>query len=170
MNSVRGSAPSNPTPDLSIHSTDSHKTLGTVGTPHGHSIAKLWSTKTRWIKRNRRISTKNTMNLRPTNTPKLSPFAHKFGRGLKGKRTIKGLSIHRPPNPKEKGLKTTIRKSPRKGSENHQKREMGTRQQDHEKPRWIFYTYHKRFIQGLASIWSSFPLTRSHHKALKLVL
>jgi hypothetical protein len=46
MNKTRGSSPPNPTPDLLIHSTDSHKTLE-VGTPHGHSIAKLWSTKTR---------------------------------------------------------------------------------------------------------------------------
>jgi hypothetical protein len=42
MNSTRG-----PTPDLPIRSTDPNKTLGIVGTPHGHSIAKLWSTKTR---------------------------------------------------------------------------------------------------------------------------
>jgi hypothetical protein len=47
MNSTRGSTPPNPTPDLSIRSTDLHKTLGIVGTPHGQSIAKLWSTKTR---------------------------------------------------------------------------------------------------------------------------
>jgi hypothetical protein len=46
MNSTRGSTPPNPTPDLPIRSTDSNKTLGIVGTPHGHSIAKLWSTKT----------------------------------------------------------------------------------------------------------------------------
>jgi hypothetical protein len=39
-----------------------------------------------------------------------------------------------------------------------------------EEPRRIFYTYHERFIQGLASARSSFPLTRSQHEALKLVL
>jgi hypothetical protein len=47
MNRARGSTPPNPTPDLPIQSTDSHKTLGIIGTSHGHSIAKLWSTKTR---------------------------------------------------------------------------------------------------------------------------
>jgi hypothetical protein len=47
MNSTRGSTPPKPTPDLPIRSTVSNKTLGIVGTPHGHSIAKLWSTKTR---------------------------------------------------------------------------------------------------------------------------
>jgi hypothetical protein len=46
MNITRGSTPPNPTPDLSIRSTDSNKTLGVVRTPHGHSIAKLWSTNT----------------------------------------------------------------------------------------------------------------------------
>jgi G3E family GTPase len=46
MNRTRGSTPPNPTPDLPISSTDPNKTLGIVGTPHGHSIAKLWSTKT----------------------------------------------------------------------------------------------------------------------------
>jgi hypothetical protein len=43
----RGSTPPNPTPDFLIRSTESHKTLGIVGTPHAHSICKLWSTKTR---------------------------------------------------------------------------------------------------------------------------
>jgi hypothetical protein len=74
MNRTRRSTPPNPTPDLLICSTDSNKTLGIVGTPHGHSIAKLWSTKTRWIKSNRGISAKYTTNLRTTKTPKLSPF------------------------------------------------------------------------------------------------
>jgi hypothetical protein len=38
MNRARGSTPLNPTPDLPIRSTDLHKTLGIVGTAHGHSI------------------------------------------------------------------------------------------------------------------------------------
>jgi hypothetical protein len=46
VNSARGSTPPNLTPDLLNRSTDLHKTLGIVGTPHGHSIAKIWSTKT----------------------------------------------------------------------------------------------------------------------------
>jgi hypothetical protein len=46
MNSTRGPTPPNPTPDLPNSSTDLHKTLGIVGTPHGHSIAKILSTKT----------------------------------------------------------------------------------------------------------------------------
>jgi hypothetical protein len=58
---------------------------------------------------------------------------------------------------------------PRKGSENHQKGKMGGTP-SLEEPRRIIYTYHERFIQGLAFARSSFPLTRSHHEALKLVL
>jgi hypothetical protein len=168
MNSARGSTPSNPTPNLLICSTDSRKTLEIVGTPHGHSIDKLWSTKR--IKRNQRISAKNTTNPRITKTPKLSLFAHGFERGIKGKRTTKGSSMHYPPNPKVKGLKTTTRKSQRKGSKNQQKGETGRTPQSLEKPCRIFYTYHNRFVQGLASARSSFSLTRSHHEALKIVL
>jgi hypothetical protein len=41
--------------------------------------------------------------------------------GIKGKRTTKASSIYPPPNPKEKGLENAPRKTPRKGSENHQK-------------------------------------------------
>jgi hypothetical protein len=37
-------------------------------------------------------------------------------------------------------------------------------------PRRIIYTYYERYIKGLAFARSSFPLTRSHHEALKLVL
>jgi hypothetical protein len=38
------------------------------------------------------------------------------------------------------------------------------------KPRRIIYTYHERFVQGLGSARSSFPLTRYHHEAVKPVL
>jgi hypothetical protein len=70
-------------------------------------------------------------------------LAHGFGRGIKGKRTTKGSCIHPPPNPKEKGLKTATRKSPRKGSENHLKRKMGEIQSSLEEPHRIIYTYHE---------------------------
>jgi hypothetical protein len=121
MNCTRGSTPPNPTSDLPNRSTDLHKTLGIVGIPHGESIAKFLSTETCQIKRNQRNPTKNSSNPRTPKTPKLSPFAHKLGRGIKGKRTTKGSCIHPPPNPQEKGLEITPRKSPRKGSENHQR-------------------------------------------------
>jgi hypothetical protein len=137
----RGSTPPNSLPDLPIHSTDSHKTLGILGAPHGHPIALFWSTKTHWIKRNRRISTKNTTFPKPRKTPKLSPFIHGFGRGITSKRTTKVSCKHPPPNPKEKGLKATTRKSPRKGSENHQKGKIGETQSSLEESRWIIYTY-----------------------------
>jgi hypothetical protein len=34
------------TTDLSIRSTNSHKTLGILRVPHGHPVAMIWSTKT----------------------------------------------------------------------------------------------------------------------------
>jgi hypothetical protein len=46
INNARGSTPPNPTLDLPIRSTNLHKTLVIARTPHGHSIAKIWSTKT----------------------------------------------------------------------------------------------------------------------------
>jgi hypothetical protein len=125
MNNTRRSTPPNPTPDLPIRSTNSHKTLGIVGTPHVHSIDKFWSTKTCWNKRNRRIFAKNTTNPRITKTPKSSPFSHRFGRGIKEKRTAKGSCIYPPTNPKEKGLEIAPRKLPKKGSEIHQKGKPG---------------------------------------------
>jgi hypothetical protein len=115
MNNTCWSTPPNPTPDLPICSTVSNKTLGIVGTPHGHSIAKLWSTK------NRRVSGKNTTNPKPLKTPKSSPFSHGFGKRIKGKRTMKSSCIHPPTNPQENGLEISPRKSQRKGSKNHQK-------------------------------------------------
>jgi hypothetical protein len=119
----------NPLPNPSIRSTDSRKTLGILGVPHGHPIATIWSTKTCRINRNQRISTKNTTFLKYKKTPKSSTFSHGFVRGITRKRTMKGSSIHPQLNPKEKGLKSTIRKSQGKGSENHQK---GKREKQHK--------------------------------------
>jgi hypothetical protein len=110
----------------------------------GQTGAPLTRGKTRRIKRNQRNPAKNSSNPRTLETPKSSPFAHRFGRGIKGKRTMKGSCIHPPPNPKEKGLeiapRKSPRKSPRKGSENHQKKQMGTTHPSLEEPRQIIYT------------------------------
>jgi hypothetical protein len=73
MNSTRGSTPSNPTPDLLSRSTDLHKTLGIVGTPHEESIDKFMPTKSCQINRNRRNLTKNSSNLRTPKTPNRAP-------------------------------------------------------------------------------------------------
>jgi hypothetical protein len=85
-------------------------------------------------------SVRNFSNPRTSKTPKSSPFAHEFGRGIKGKRTMKGSCINPPPNPKEKGFEIAPRKSPRKGSENHQKERMGTTHPSIDEPRQIIYT------------------------------
>jgi hypothetical protein len=106
MNSTRGSRPPNPNPNLPNRSTDLRKTLGRVGTPHGESIAKLFSTKTCKIKRNRRNPAKNSSNSRTPKTPKSSPLTHGFGRGIKGKRTTKGSHIHPHQILKSQVLKT----------------------------------------------------------------
>jgi hypothetical protein len=114
MNSTRGSTPPNPTPDLPNRSTDLHKTLGIVGTPHEESITKFMPTKSCQIKRNRRNTAKNSSNPGTPKTPKSSPLTHGFGRGIKGKRTTKGPHIFPPSNPQEQGPETH--------QENHQER------------------------------------------------
>jgi hypothetical protein len=150
MNSTRGSTPPNPTPDLPNRSTDLHRTLGIVGTPHEESIAKFLSTKTCQIKRNRRNSAKNSSNPRAPKTPKSSPLTHGFGRGIKGKRTMKGSHIFPPSNPQEQGPENTPRKPLREGFENHHQEQPGTTQQSLEEPHRNHLYIPRRFIQGLA--------------------
>jgi hypothetical protein len=141
MNSTRESTPPNPNFDLPNRSTDLNKTLGIVGTPHEESIVKFNPTKTCQIKRNRRNPSKNSSNPRTLKTPKSSPLTHGFGRGIKGKRTMKGSHIFPPSNPQEQGPENTPRKPPREGFENHHQEQPGTTQQSFEEPRRIIYTY-----------------------------
>jgi hypothetical protein len=143
MNSTRGSTPPNPNPDLLNRSTDLRKTLGIVGTPHGESIAKILSTKTCQIKRNRRNPAKNSSNPRAPKNSKSSPLTHGFGRGINGKRTTKGSHEFLPSNPQKQGPENTPRKPPREGSENHHQEQSGTTQQGLEEPRRIVYTYQR---------------------------
>jgi hypothetical protein len=141
MNNTRGSTPSNPSLDLPNRSTDLNKTLGIVGTPHEESTARFNPTKTCQIKRNQRNPAKNSSNPRTLKTPKSSPLTHRFGRGIKGKRTTKGSHKFSPSNPQEQGPENTPRKQPREGSENHHQEQPGTTQQNLEEPRRIIYTY-----------------------------
>jgi hypothetical protein len=76
-------------------------------------------------------------------TPRSSPFSHGFGRGIKRKRTTKGSCIYLPTDPQKNGLQISPRKSPRKGSENHQKGKPGRTQTSLEEPRRIIYTNHE---------------------------
>jgi hypothetical protein len=143
MNSTCGSTPPNPNLDLSNCSNNLSKTLGIVGTPHEDSIAKILSAKTCQIKRNQRNIAKNSSNPRAAKTPKSSPLNHRFGRGIKGKRTMKGSRKFPPSNPQEQGPENTPRKPPREGSENHHQEQSGTTQHSLEEPRRIIYTYQR---------------------------
>jgi hypothetical protein len=93
---------------------DLNKTLGITGTPHEESIAKILSTKTCQIKWNRRNPAKYFSNPRTPKIPKSSPLTHRFGRGIKGKRTTKGSNKFPRSNPQEQGLENTPK--------NHQER------------------------------------------------
>jgi hypothetical protein len=141
MNSTRGSTPPNPNFDLPNRSTDLNKTLGIVGTPHEESIAKILSTKTYQIKRNRRNPAMNSCNPGTPKTPKTNRLTHGFGTKIKGKRTTMGSHEFPPSNPQEHGPENTPRKPPREGSKNHHKEQSGTTQQSLEEPRRIIYAY-----------------------------
>jgi hypothetical protein len=86
MNSIRGSTPPNPKLDLPNRSTDLCNTLGIVGTPHGESIAKLLSTKTRQNKRNRRNPAKSTEN------PKIKPLNPRIWEGNQRQKNHEGFT------------------------------------------------------------------------------
>jgi hypothetical protein len=141
VNSICGSTPPNSNFYLPNRSTDLNKTLGIVGTPHEESIAKILSTKTFQIKRNRENPAKNSSDPRTLKTPKSSPLTHGFGRGIKGKKTTKGSHEFPPSNPQEQGSENAPRKPPREGFENHHQEQPGTTQQSLEEPRRIIYTY-----------------------------
>jgi hypothetical protein len=76
--------------DLPIHSTDQSDTLGIDGVPRGLHLSRTSVPKYHSMKRNRKSTLKNTSNPRTPKTPKSSPLTHKFGRGIKGKRTSRG--------------------------------------------------------------------------------
>jgi hypothetical protein len=143
MNNTRGSTPPNPNFDLPNRSTDLNKTLGIIGIPHEVSIAKFNPTKTCPKRRSRRNPAKNTSNPRTQKTPKSSPFAHGFGRGITAQRTMKGSHKFPPSNPQEKGPENNPKKSPREGPENHHQEQPGTTHRNLEVPRLIIYTCHK---------------------------
>jgi hypothetical protein len=73
--------------------------------------------------------------------PKSIPLTHRFGRGIKGKRTTKGSHIFPPSNPQEQGPENTPKTPPREGFENHHQAQPGTTQESLEEPRRIIYTY-----------------------------
>jgi hypothetical protein len=127
--------------DLPICSTDQTETLGIVGVPRGLPLARSSVPKTHSIKRNRKLTLKNTSDPRTSQTPKSSSLTRGFGTGIKGKRTTKGSHEFPPSNHEEQGPKNTPRKPPREGSENHHQEQLGTTQQSLEESRRIIYTY-----------------------------
>jgi hypothetical protein len=135
MNNTRGSTPPNPNLDLPNRSMDLCKTLGIVGTPHGESIAKLLSTKTCKIKRNRGNPAKNSSNPRTPKNTKIEPLNSRIWEGVKGKRTMKGSHMFPPSNLQEQGPENTPRNPPREGSKNHNKERTETTHQSLEEPR-----------------------------------
>jgi hypothetical protein len=140
----------------------------------GYLMGYLWlearSPKTHSTKRNRKSTLKNSFPCKPAKGLKSKPFRRDcWSKITKQRGTMssymtsnKNTSKKRPPKLPHENSKKRLRKS--------QKGKMGEAQTSLEEPRRIIYAYHEWFIQGVASARSSFPLTRSHHEALKLVL
>jgi hypothetical protein len=150
---------------------DQSETLGIVGVPRGLPLARSSVPKNHLIKRNRNSTLKNTF---PWNETTENTQIEAVSEGLLDQdhqakrhkvliRDIQQESLKETPSnlPHEKSKKR-LRKS--------SKRKKGGTQSSLGEPRRIINKYNERFIQGLASAQSSFPLTRSHHQALKLVL
>jgi hypothetical protein len=137
MNSTRGSTPPNPNLDLPNHSTDLNKTFGISGTPHEESIAKFNPTKTRPKRRNRRNPAKSTSNPRTQESPKIEHLYSRIWEGNHRPKNHKGSHKFPPSNPQEKGPKNNLKKSPRKGSENHHQEQPGKAHPNLEEPRRI---------------------------------
>jgi hypothetical protein len=156
--------------DLLNRSTDLCETLGIAGVPHGLPLA------TSLVPKN--LSNQEESEVNPQeNLPKHTIENHQIEAVSEGlleqdhqAKRHKVLICDIQQDSLKKCSQNFSTEIPRKGSENHQKGKMGRTQTSLEKPRRIIYTYHERYIQGLASARSSFPLTRSHHEALKLVL
>jgi hypothetical protein len=169
-NSTRGKNSNLQAIDLPIRSTDQSETLGIVRVPHGLPLARSSVPKTHFIKKNRKSTLKNTYPRKPLKTPKSKPFRRVCWIKVTKQRGTRFSYVTSNKNPSKKHPQIFPTEIPRKISENHQKGKTGGTQTSLEEPRRIIYTYHEGFRQGLASTRSSFPLTRSHHEALKLVL
>jgi hypothetical protein len=74
-----------------------------------------------------------------------------LGGKSKGK-TMKGSCIYPLTNRREKSIKIALRKTPRKGSEIHQKGKPGRTQTSLEEPHRIIYTYHEGSYKVLLSL------------------
>jgi hypothetical protein len=156
--------------DLPIRSMDQSETLGIAGVPRGLPLSRSSVPKTHSIKRNRKSTLKNTFPRIPPKTPKSKPFRRVYWSKITKQRGTRSSYVTSNKNPSKKHSQNIPTENPKKDPENHQKGKMGGTLTSLEEPCRIIYTYHERFIQGLASTRSSFPLTRSHHEALKLVI
>jgi hypothetical protein len=74
---------------------------------------------------------------------KIEPHFSRIWVGNQREKNHEGFMHTSPKNPQENGLEISPRKSPRKGSENHQKGKPGRTQTSLEEPRRIIYTYHE---------------------------
>ena len=75
-------------PDLPIHPMDCSETLGKLGVPHGHPVAKRSSPKTHRIVRNRKSTLKNTSSRVPKKNAESKAFPRICEGGSPGKESL----------------------------------------------------------------------------------
>jgi hypothetical protein len=125
--------------------------FGTVGTPHGHSIASYDPPKLVESRGIEGFSPRTPQTLEQRKLQNRAPFLTDLG----GEPSC----IYPPKNHREKGLEIALRKTPRKGSEIHQKGKLGKTQtslEEHVKSSIHTMKVHTR---------SSFrPITLPSHK------
>jgi hypothetical protein len=169
-NTARGSTPPKPNLDLPNRSTGLNKTLGILGTPHDESIAKFNPTKTRPKGRKQGNPTESTSNPRTQETPKSSTFTHEFGRESQPKEPRRVPTNFPHKIPKRKVPKTTQRnhqeRAPKITTKNNREKHIQTLGNHAES------SIHETKVHTRSSKTPDHPSlsTRSHHKALLLVL
>jgi hypothetical protein len=170
MNNTRGSTPPNPNLDLPNRSTDLNKTLGVIGTPHGESIAKFNPTKTCPKRRMKEIPPRTPLTLELGKPQNRAPLLTDLGGESQPKEPRRVPTNFPHQIPKRKVPKTT--------QEKHQERApkittMNKREQHNKALRnHVESSIHTTKVHTRSSLPPDHPTlsTRSHHKALKLVL
>jgi hypothetical protein len=143
MNRTRGSTPPNPTPNLPICSTDSNKTLGIVGTPHGTPYPSYGAPKLVESRGTGGFLPRTPQTLEQRKPQNRAPFLMVLGWESKGKEP-RTVHVYIPQQIVERKVSKSLReKHQEKGSENHQKGKPGRTQTSVEEPRQIIYTYHE---------------------------
>jgi hypothetical protein len=112
--------------DLPIRSTDQSETLEIVGVPRGLPLARSSVPKTHSIKRNRKLTLKNTFPWKPPKTSKSKPFRRVCCIKITKQRGIRSSYVTSNKNPSKKRPQIFPTEILRKSSENKKRKNRRT--------------------------------------------